>query len=266
MERSLQFRGKSISYDIAGAGNPVVLLHGFIESKAIWTKFTEVLSLDFLVIAIDLPGHGESEVCASVHDMSLMADSVKAVLDENAVTNALIVGHSMGGYVALELGSSYPERVKGIVLFHSQAAPDTDEAKRNRDRTIKIVKQNRHGFIKQFIPDLFDPSHVSEYQEGIKSLLEIASEMSPEGIMAAISGMRDRKGGLELLSSASFPFLFIAGKQDSRIPFKLVLEQAAIPEHSEALILADVGHMGYIEAPAITLQAVRHFAQRCFGG
>jgi pimeloyl-ACP methyl ester carboxylesterase len=152
-----------------------------------------------------------------------------------------------------------------MVLFHSQAAPDTEQAKENRRRTIDIVRKNRGGFIRQFIPDLFDPNHLDKYTEQIKGLHEEAGSMSPDAIIAAIAGMRDRKGGLDFLSSAIVPFLFILGKQDSRIPYRMVLDQAVIPTHSEVLLLEDVGHMGYIEAPIITLQAIRYFALRCFG-
>jgi pimeloyl-ACP methyl ester carboxylesterase len=265
MERSIQFQERRISYDLVGAGNAIVLLHGFIESRKIWKDFLSGLSKEFRVLAIDLPGHGKSEVVAECHTMRLMAEVVNAVMEDAGIDKALIVGHSMGGYVSLAFGENFPAKVAGIALFHSQAAPDSEEAKENRRRTIRIVEQNRAGFIKQFIPDLFDPGHVDDFEDAIRFLTEEASLMSPDGIIAAISGMRDRESGLEYLKSASIPFLFLAGKQDSRIPYRLVLEQASIPSHSEVLILDNVGHMGYFEAPEITFQAIRHFAMKCYG-
>jgi pimeloyl-ACP methyl ester carboxylesterase len=263
MGKSIQFQGKKIGYECMGKGNAIVFLHGFIESRKIWNDFALRLSPEFTVISIDLPGHGESEVIAEIHTMQLMADAVGAVMEDSGVASAVIVGHSMGGYVALEFGAKYPVKVEGIVMFHSQAAPDSEEAKENRRRTINIVNQNRGGFIRQFIPDLFDQRYVKNYQEAIKSLLEEASKISPEAIVAAISGMRDRKGGLSYLMTATTPVLFILGKQDSRIPYNQVLAQAVIPAHSEVLLLDHVGHMGYIEASELTLQAVRHFALKC---
>jgi len=265
METSIQYQGKRISYDICGEGNAIILLHGFIESRKIWKEFVPELSKEFKVLAIDLPGHGESEVVADVHSMSFMAEVVNAIMEDEGIANALIVGHSMGGYVSLAFGEEFPSKVAGIVLFHSQASPDSEETKENRRRTIRIVEQNRAGFIKQFISDLFDPKHVDDYKDAIRFLIEEASLMSPAGIIAAISGMKDRKGGLDYLKAASIPFLFILGKQDSRIPCKMVFEQASIPSHSEVLILDNVGHMGYFEAPEATFQAVRHFAMKCFG-
>jgi pimeloyl-ACP methyl ester carboxylesterase len=265
MDRTIQFNGKRISYETAGNGTAIVLLHGFIESRRIWNDFASKLSEEFKVILIDLPGHGDSEVIAEIHTMSLMAEAVNAVMNDAGVENAVIVGHSMGGYVSLAFAELYPEKVNGVVLFHSQAAPDSEEAKVNRQRTIKIVEQNRAGFIKQFIPDLFNQRLVGNYTDSVKFLIDEASRMTPSGITAAIAGMRDRKGGLDFLNDASVPFLFIVGKQDSRIPSKLVLEQATIPLHAEILILDNVGHMGYIEAPEVTFQGIRHFALKCAG-
>ncbi|MBK7030270.1 MAG: alpha/beta hydrolase [Bacteroidales bacterium] len=264
MKKELEIDGKKISYYEQGSGSTIVLLHGFIESGQIWNSFAARLAEQFKVVVIDLPGHGESEVLAEVHSMDLMADIVNKVLLQEGIVAAVVVGHSMGGYVALEFARKYPEQLKGIVLFHSQASPDSEEARENRRRTINIVRQNRAGFIKQFIPDLFDQRYVGNYQEEIAGLLEEASKMSPEGIIAAISGMKDRKGGLIFLMNTDKPVLFIIGKQDSRIPYSQVLAQAVIPAHSEVLLLDHVGHMGYIEAPQITLQAIRHFAMKCY--
>lgn len=264
MEKAAQFQGKVIAYNISGSGPALVLLHGFLESKAIWDEFTETLVKDFTVIAIDMPGHGESDILAETHSMILMAEAVKEVLSAENISQIVISGHSMGGYVALQFAVKYPEILKGLVLFHSHANADTDEAKENRRRTINVVRKNRGGFIKQFIPDLFDQKHVAEYSVAIQKLQDIASVMSPEGIIAAVSGMRDRQSQLQFLLLSDIPILFIIGKQDSRMPYNQLIAQAVIPSHSEVLLLEDVGHMGFIEAPGITMSALRYFAIRCF--
>lgn len=265
MEKSVLFQGKKICYTCCGSGNAIVFLHGFMESGSIWKTFSETLSQEFMVLTIDLPGHGRSEVVAEIHSMSLMAESVKAVMEDAGAGSAVIVGHSMGGYITLEFGRLFPEKVNGIVLFHSHGMPDSPEAKENRRRTINIVKQNKTGFIRQFVPDLFDQNHVEKYSNQISELIDESSKMSAEGVIAALSGMRDREGGLAFLMTTDRPVLFIVGKQDPRIPYNQLLAQAVIPAHSETLILDNVGHMGFIEAPETTLQTVRHFTAKCYG-
>jgi pimeloyl-ACP methyl ester carboxylesterase len=264
MGEHILFQGKQINYKISGSGNTIVLLHGFIEDLQIWSEFVNLLSPNFRVISIDLPGHGQSEVISDVHSMQLMADSVIAVLKSEMIDKAVFVGHSMGGYVALAVAKQYPEFVNGLVLFHSQAAEDSEAAKINRDRTVRIVEQNKGGFILQFIPDLFDPANVDQHRERIQTLIQDASRLKPEGIIAAIKGMRERESRIDVLAEANFPVLFISGKKDTRIPISLVMEQAAIPEHSEILVLDHVGHMGYIEAPDVTFRVLWDFSLRCW--
>jgi len=265
VHKTIQYNGKNIAYQIAGAGPALVLLHGFLESKSIWNGFLTQLQTDFTVLAIDLPGHGNSEVLAATHSMHLMAETVKTVLLHENLGKVVVAGHSMGGYVALQLAAENENMVNGVVLFHSHAGADSEQARENRLRTIEIVRKNRGGFIMQFIPDLFDQRHVEKYADDIRKLQDDASQMTSEAIIAALSGMRERTGQLEFLSGTQIPVLFIIGKQDSRMPFNQLLQQAEAPGHSEILLLDNVGHMGYIESPVKTLLALKHFAARCFG-
>jgi pimeloyl-ACP methyl ester carboxylesterase len=264
MKKVVECQVKNIDYKISGNGPAIVLLHGFLESNTIWDDFTEILLHEFKVVAIDLPGHGESESISKIHSMNLMAEVVKKILLTEKIEQAVIVGHSMGGYVALCFAAENENLLKGLVLFHSHAAPDTEEAKEDRLRTINIVMQNKAGFIRRFIPDLFDQHQVSKYSESIKKLQDIAELMSQEAITAALSGMRNRESQLRYLTVSKIPILFIIGKHDSRMPYKQILAQVEIPLHSEVLLLDNVGHMGFIEAQGKTVQALRHFAIRCF--
>lgn len=264
MNKKIVFENKNIFYSVSGTGDAVVLLHGFMESKAIWAYFTEKLKENFSVIAIDLPGHGESEVVSDIHSMELMAKVVHSILEEEDIAEVVFVGHSMGGYVALQLAEMFKEQAKGVVLFHSHAAPDSAEAKKNRDRTIKIVNENKGSFITSFIPDLFAPENIAIFEKEIKAHQEVALKMDVKGITAALAGMRDRKGSIDFLPHAQLPVLFISGKQDPRMPTKQLMEQALIPSHSEMLILENVGHMGFLEAKNVTVSAVIGFSKRCF--
>lgn len=264
MLKSIQFQEKSISYTVDGAGPTVTLLHGFLESKTIWKQFIKTLSKNFTVVTIDLPGHGESELIAEIHSMQLMASMVRAVLEHENIDLTVITGHSMGGYVAVEFASAFSQMVAGLVFFHSHAAADSEEAKENRRRTINIVNHNRGGFIRQFIPELFDQKHVANYAVEIEVLQSQAAKMSSESVIAALAGMRDREAKFEFLLLCEIPVLFIIGKQDSRMPYNQIVAQAMIPSHSEILLLEDVGHMGYIEAEEKTMQALKHFALRCY--
>ena len=263
MLRNVIHRGKNIHYKVEGKGNAVVLLHGFLESLEMWDAFAAVLAQDHTIIRIDLPGFGKSESIGKTHTMELMADSVKAVFDQEQLERVVMAGHSMGGYTALAFADMYPEHLAGLCLFHSQAADDTEEAKANRERTIKVVEQDHTGFISGFIPDLFAPENVQKFKTEIESLKNSARLTRKEGIIAALRGMKLRTEKLTLLKKLDIPVLFIAGKKDKRIPVATIMEQALLPHHSEVLLLEDVGHMGYVEAEKETREALRCFVKRC---
>ena len=96
----------------------VVLLHGYLESLNVWDELTDLIKREVRVIALDLPGHGVSEVVGEVHSMEFLADVVADVMRGQEVERATIVGHSMGGYVAMAMLERYPEMVEGIVMLH----------------------------------------------------------------------------------------------------------------------------------------------------
>jgi pimeloyl-ACP methyl ester carboxylesterase len=262
----LQFKNVRIHYTVEGKPkhHTVVLLHGFTESLDIWDDFSAELSVDYKVICVDLPGHGKSAVVSKAHSMELMADVVKAILDKELVGESVMIGHSMGGYVALAFAEKYPAMIKGLGLFHSTAFPDTPESKANRAKAIEAIEKNHSGFIMNFIPDLFAPAFRESLKKEIAAMVEKAQTMTTDAIVAAQLGMMERGDKRGVLAKATFPVLFIAGKLDTRVPFEKVLEMTAIPKDSTALLLHDIAHMGYMEARDKTLYAVKCFVEGAF--
>lgn len=262
MDKLLQTDDGYIFYTIKGSGLTVVFLHGFIEDHSIWNNFSDLLHSKFTSICIDLPGFGKSDVFAENHSMVFMADKVAQVLENEKIEKCILVGHSMGGYVSLAFAKLYPEKLEGIVLFHSQAAADSTHAKTNRDRTIQVVQHNHTNFINAFIPSLFAEENVEKFTNEIEELRKIAAETTSEGIIAALAGMRDREDHLETLEKLEIPVYFIIGKQDSRIPMETIIPQLQLPSNCEALIMDKVGHMGFIEAKEKTYLSIEDFLER----
>jgi len=255
----IQYQNQPIRYKTEGLGKTVVLLHGFLESLKIWDSFSEMLSKHFNVISIDLPGHGESGSLGEVHSMGLMAETVHAVLEHLKIENCVIAGHSMGGYVAVHFAEKYPDKVKGFGFFHSHADADTPEAKNNRNRTIAILNKNYISWVNQFIPDLFAVCNKDKFIPEIKQLQQIAGKMNASQIIAAQMGMRDRESKLTFLETTDLPVFYIIGKDDSKMVVSKVMEQILLPKHCELLLLANIGHMGFIEAKETTLNFLHGF-------
>ncbi len=258
------YRNSRVYFEVSGTGQPIVLLHGFTESSAIWHFFEEALGQSHTVITIDLPGHGRSDCFSEVHSMEQMAEAVYQVFESHGIGSAVIIGHSMGGYVALSFAKRFPMRVSGLGLFHSTASADSDAARKGRDLAIKAVDQNHQGFLLNFIPELFAPSNREKYSREIASLIAKSNQMDKRGIIAALAGMKERPDMVGFLSEMACPVMFIAGKCDSRIPIEILTPQFSLPKASYTLVLDYVGHMGYIEAREETLEFVSFFVKACF--
>ena len=109
-------KNTKVYFTSQGTGTAVVLLHGFLENSSMWNEISKELSKKNRIICIDLLGHGASESHGYIHTMEDQAEMVKAVLDYLQLRKYILIGHSMGGYVALALAQLYPKKYKRIVF------------------------------------------------------------------------------------------------------------------------------------------------------
>jgi len=195
--------------------------------------------------------------------MPLMAAGVKQVLDFLHLRKYIILGHSMGGYVALDLAAKYPDHIKGLLLFYSTALADSIEKKASRLQAAELAEQNHRSFIRISLPLLFRPKSRRMYQSEISKLKREAVLMTKEGVKAALLGMRVRKDYLELLENAHFPIGFISGAHDPVIS----LESLKLQHQAKAVQFVEItdnGHMGHIEDRAICMNKISEFASTVF--
>lgn len=257
----LIYKNIELSYSDFGKGAAVVLLHGFLESKMMWTEIQLLLAVRNRVIAIDLPGHGESGCLGYIHTMEDMADAVHAVLHDLRIRKAIFIGHSMGGYVSLAFAELYPDMVKGIVLQNSTSRPDSDERKINRDRAIRAVKQNYAAFIKLSIANLFSESNRERLAAEIDVVRDEALKTPLQGIIAALEGMKVRKDREVILHFAPCPVMLVLGKEDPVLDYSETVTQ--LEGTSAQLISFPDGHMSHIENRDGLVQALKHFIKAC---
>ena len=216
------------------------------------------------VITIDLPGHGYSECFDDTHTMELMARTVKAVLDDAGVDQCVMIGHSLGGYVALAFAHLYPHYLRGLGLLHSHALADTDEIRQRRLQTISLVEQNRASYVVNFVPSLFDKSKLEPMNQEIKDLQDQCLETKVESIVAAQRGMFERSERLDVIRALEVPILFVYGKNDNRIPLELGLAQAMDARHAEIMILDNVAHMAHLEERDYIRPRLLNFVHTCY--
>ena len=255
----LNYNNTELFYTDTGSGNAVVLLHGFLENHTIWDSFINTLSAKHRIICIDLLGHGKSGGLGNVHTMENMAHAVYAVLNHIEVHNCKVIGHSMGGYVALALAELYPNLVNGFCLANSTPLADDEEKKLNRDRAIEAVKQNHRTFIQLAISNLFYLKTRDLFKQDIANLKREAFKMDPEYIIAALKGMKVRKDRSCVFKLEPCKKMIIIGKNDSLLN-ALDIRNAVEGTNTKIVEFPD-GHMSFIENKMDFLNEIMHFIE-----
>lgn len=249
MKKYFHHRGKKIFYTDEGAGKPVVLVHGYLETGDSWKSFSERLS-SFRVLIPDLPGHGDSDILSDNHSMELMAETINGLLNATAIEKACIVGHSMGGYVTLAFLELYPDRMSGYCLFHSHPLADAELTLKKRDREIELVRSGRKFLVyPDNIKNMFAPVNVEKFHSAIQEANSIASGISDAGIIAVLKGMKARPSRVHVMEACKVPGLWILGAMDSHIPYDTISEKIIMPDNCRIAVLEDSGHLGFVEQP-----------------
>lgn len=248
------YNNRRICYSKKGAGAVVVLLHGFGEDSSVWDYQVPELQQQFQVIVPDLPGSGNSETLhdASTTSIEDYAEAVNALLVHENIAHATVLGHSMGGYIALALAEKHPEKIQGLGLVHSTAFADSDEKKANRQRGIEMMAQYGGGaFLKTTIPNLFSATYKTTNTDKINELIEKGAQFSTLALQQYYYAMMTRPDRTAVLKNSRVPVLFIAGTEDVAVAINDVLKQTAMPDNSYIHVLEHIGHMGIWETPHI---------------
>lgn len=238
----------------------VVLLHGYLESLMVWEDFIPHLYKQLRVVTLDLPGHGISVVNGACHTMEYLADVVADLMASLGVERYTVVGHSMGGYVALAVAEKYADRLDGVVLLSSTPNPDTDEKRENRRREIELVKSGKKDLLARVAPEAgFAVVNRPRMKDYIADLTEQVHLTEEEGIVALLNGMIERKDQNEMLQQSAVRQLFILGKQDGYIPMEVAEAMVARHPQAEVAWLEESGHMGFLEQPEACAKALLKF-------
>jgi 3-oxoadipate enol-lactonase len=249
----------TLSYTEAGQGTPVVLLHGFPLSGVIWHEQQRRLGERYRVIAPDLRGHGRSPAPSGVYDMDLMARDVLALLDSLAIDKAVIMGHSMGGYVTLAAWRRAPERFLALGLIASQAGADTEESRKGRYQLAeKVAAEGSKAVAEVMIPKLFAATLPAEAPI-VEQVRQMILNTQPAGIIGTLKGMAVRPDSSTLLPNLRIPVLLLTGDKDQIIPPEKAKAMAAANGTAVLTTVANAGHMPMLEQPEATTTAISTF-------
>jgi pimeloyl-ACP methyl ester carboxylesterase len=241
----LDYKNAAIFYTDSGKGPAVVLIHGFLENTTMWNVIIPELSKRNRVIAIDLLGHGKSDCIGYTHSMELFAETLEAVLKKVRIRKCILVGHSLGGYVALAFAEKHPKRVKGLCLMNSTSNEDTADRKLLRTRANKMVHKNFSNLVRMSFTNLFSEESRIVFKDQMKNALSEAMQTPIQGYIAGQEGMKLRPNRNHVLAENSFKKLIIMGKKDAVLDYKTSLEE--VEKTNSKHVVLPQGHMSHIE-------------------
>jgi pimeloyl-ACP methyl ester carboxylesterase len=209
----------------------------------------------FDLIIPDLRGFGGSSTVDSFYAMEDFAADIAALLDHLGIQKASLVGHSMGGYIALAFARLYPERVTGLGLVASQALADAPDRKEGRYKSAAEVADKGIGSVVAAMTSKLTLD--ARVQEFVKQSME---GQQPAAYIGALKAMAERVDSTPLLASFNFPVVLVHGDADALIPIDRAREvKAAIPG-AHLVELSGAGHMPMMEEAEKTAEALKHLS------
>ena len=245
-----------------GSGPAIVLLHGFPLAHRTWDAQAEALRSHARVVRFDLRGLGTTTATPGPYLMEQLAGDVVEILDALDIERAVLVGHSLGGYVALAFFRMFAERCSGLGFVCTSAGADSPErAAERRDLAARVEREGMEPIVESFVPKYFAPSVYRERPDLVDAATALVRQTVPAGAAAMLRGMAERVDGSDLFEEMHVPVGVVAGARDAMFdPAKprAIAEGVAGAEFD----LLDCGHIPLREAPeALTASLERLLAR-----
>ncbi len=244
-----------------GEGTPLVLLHGYPLSSAMWLAQREGLAARFRVITPDLRGFGGSPLGAEDPSVEAMADDVAELLDRLGLERAVIGGLSMGGYVAQAFCSRHAERLLGVVLADTKATADPEVVRHTRLRTAERLETEGtvEVLLEEVLPNLVGPTTMRQRALVYGRVRGLVQATPPQAAAWAQRAMAGRPDTLGALAEVRAPVLVLHGDEDviaTEDDARAIVD--ALPD-AELTVIPGSGHLTAVEQPELFNEAVTEF-------
>lgn len=234
----------------AGSGRPVLLLHAFPLSSAMWLEQRDLLGGRCRVITPDQRGFGGSPLGSDAPSLGECADDVVALLDRLELDRVVLGGLSMGGYVAMELLRRAPGRVAALVLADTKASADAPDARESRLRVAQTVEHEGTGALAETVlPVLLGATSLERRGAVVGRVRGLVSAAPPAAVAWASRAMAERPDSFDVLRATSVPALVVVGEQDVLSPVEQAREMVDALSHGRLAVVPEAGHLSAVEDP-----------------
>jgi pimeloyl-ACP methyl ester carboxylesterase len=226
----------------------LVLIHGFTERPSMWDKLIHPINDPTLAISTpSIPGHG---ALPEIPD-ELSAESYCRAIAEQLPHDDLpwiVVGHSMGGYLAATLARMFPERITALGFFHSKAGADNVAKIEDRKRAIVTAEHNKDLYLGTMLRNTFSEKTIERYREQLTQMIADAQQdISYSCVAAAHAVMIERADGVSTINNANYPVAYFLGTDDKSVSFESLQSELDEIKRAQITLIENVGHMGHIE-------------------
>lgn len=256
--------GVTMSYlDVGSGGPPVVLLHAFPFHSGMWQPQVDDLSDRFRLVTPDLKGFGGSDAPDDLAAYSIdgYADEVVGLLRTLELERVVVVGLSMGGYVAFSVLRRHRPMVSGLVLADTRADPDSPQVLERRNNHQRQVREEGTGPVIDAHLGTLLSDHTHQHRPDVVERARALMDNPPAGFLGALEAMKSRPDASADLDRIDVPTLVLVGNQDQPSPPEVARGMHERIRDSRLVVLPDAGHLSNLEAPEPFNQALRGFLE-----
>jgi 3-oxoadipate enol-lactonase len=255
--RTAPVNSVELAYRDEGQGQPILLIHAFPMSSAMWEDQIDALATRLRVIAPDLRGFGATARGLGASSLDQHADDLAGLLDQLGIEKATVAGLSMGGYISFALLRQHPARIERLILADTRAGADSEEARQAREKNAQLAEAQGAGAIaEQMLPKLLSAGAPAEVRDEVRKIIE-ANDRA--GLAAALRAMAARPDSTPLLATIDVPTLIIVGGEDALTPPSESRAMHAAIAGSRLVEIPGAGHLSNVEAPDAFSVAVEEF-------
>ncbi|WP_066941199.1 alpha/beta fold hydrolase [Microtetraspora fusca] len=246
----------------AGSGTPVVLLHAFPLSSAMWQAQREGLARACTVITPDLRGFGGSPLGDDAPSLDVMADDVARLLDSEGIERAVVGGQSMGGYVTMAFCRRHADRLLGVILADTKAAADPAPARENRERIAEAVLRDGPAIlVDEVLPPQLGATTARRRPMVSGRVRGLVQSAPPPAVAWAQRAMAARPDSFDTLRALTAPVLVIVGDEDELSPRADAEAMAGAVPDGRLAVVPEAGHLSAMENPEAFNHAVADFVR-----
>lgn len=243
----------------------IIFLHGFPFDGSLWAPQVEFIDGAHREYTPDLRGHRDGPASPGPWFVQDFADDLLAQMDRDKVERAILVGHSLGGYVALHFIQQHPDRVEGLVLANTRADADDNAAKDKRHATVKKLREHgMESFAADFTKAVLAESTLAERPEVAKKVAAMITANRVEPAALVVGALASRRDSTPFLRDIRVPTIVLAGEQDKIAPVEVMRVMAGEIRGSEFHVIPKAAHMAGLERPEEFNKCLGHFLRENF--